>query len=156
MKKNIYRTVVRSSLLYGAETWSTTKSKEKSLEVNEMRMLCWMCGVTKKDDIRKEHVRGSVKVAPVTKKITEKRLKWYGHIKRRDEGHVLRRMTDSQLPGKRRKGRQKTRWRDSCERHMESAGLKRTYWTGLSGREMICSKPFRRPQMMGKAQREEE
>ena len=81
-----------------------------------MRMLCWMYGVTKKDDIRKEHERGSVKVAPVTKKITEKRLKWYGHIKRRDEGHVLGRMTDSQLPGKRRKGRQKTRWKDSCKR----------------------------------------
>ena len=28
-------------------------------------------------------------VSSVTKKITEKRLKWYGHVKRRDEGHVL-------------------------------------------------------------------
>ena len=36
-----------------------------------MRMLRWMCGVTKKDKIRNEHVRGSVKVAPVTYKITE-------------------------------------------------------------------------------------
>ena len=31
---------------------------------------------------------GSVKLPPVTKKITEKRLKWYGR-ERRDEGHVL-------------------------------------------------------------------
>ena len=29
--------------------------------------------------IKSEHVRGSVKVAPVTKKITEKRITWYGH-----------------------------------------------------------------------------
>ena len=29
---------------------------------------------------RKEHARGSINVAPVTKKITEKRLKWYGHV----------------------------------------------------------------------------
>ena len=35
-----------------------------------------MCGVTTKEQIRNDHVRGSVKVAPVTmKKITEKRLK---------------------------------------------------------------------------------
>ena len=39
-----------------------------------MRMLRWMCAVTKKDKIRNEHVKGSVKVAPVTRKITEKRL----------------------------------------------------------------------------------
>ena len=45
-----------------------------------------MCGVTKKDKIRNEFVRGSVKEAPVTKHITEKRLKWYGHSKRRNEG----------------------------------------------------------------------
>ena len=42
------------------------------LELNEMRMLRWMCRVTKKDKIRNEHARGSVKVAPVTKKIIEK------------------------------------------------------------------------------------
>ena len=37
-----------------------------------------MCGVTKKDKNRNEHVRGSVKVAPVTKKTIRKRLKGYG------------------------------------------------------------------------------
>ena len=39
-------------------------------QMDKMRM----CGVTKKDKIRNEHVRGSVEIAPVTKKITEKRL----------------------------------------------------------------------------------
>ena len=43
-----------------------------------------MCGVTKKYKVRNEHVRGSV--APVTKKITKKRLKWYELVKRRDTG----------------------------------------------------------------------
>ena len=51
-----------------------------------------MCGVTTKDKIRNEHVRGSVKVAPVTKKITETRPRL---VKRRDEGHKLRRMLDA-------------------------------------------------------------
>ena len=49
------------------------KAKRKeTLEVNVMRVLRWMCGVTKKDKIRNEHVRRSAKVAPVTKTITEK------------------------------------------------------------------------------------
>ena len=36
--------------------------------------------------------------AQVTKKITEKRLKWYGHGKAMNEGHVLRRMLDAPGP----------------------------------------------------------
>ena len=79
---NIIRTAVRPVLVYGAETWSTTKTEEKRLEVNEMRMMRWICGVTKKDKIRNEHVRRSAKVEPVTNKITQKRLKWYGHVLR--------------------------------------------------------------------------
>ena len=41
----------------------------------------------------------SVKVAPVTTNITWKRLKWKGHVKRRDEGKVLKRMLDGPVPG---------------------------------------------------------
>ena len=66
----------------------------------KMRMLRWTCGVTKKDKIRNEHVRGSVKVAPVAEKITENRLKLYGHVRRRKEGHGLRTMTDAPVPGR--------------------------------------------------------
>ena len=43
----VYRTVVRSALIYGAETWALKKAQENKLEVSEMRM----CGVTKLDKI---------------------------------------------------------------------------------------------------------
>ena len=62
-----------------------------------------MWGVKKKWKIRNEHVRGSEKVAPMANKITEKG--WYGHVKRRDECHVLRRMLDAPVPGKRLRSR---------------------------------------------------
>ena len=48
LKWKVYRTVVRPAMLYGAETWATTKRQESRIEVNEMRMLRWMCGVTRK------------------------------------------------------------------------------------------------------------
>ena len=57
-----------------------------------------------------------------------------GHVKRREEGHVLSRMLDAPVAGKRWRGRQTTRWKDSCKRDMESVGLKdedvldRTKW----------------------------
>ena len=73
--------------------------------------------------MRKEHVRGSVKVASVGKKITEKKLKWYRY-ERWEEGNLLRRMTDVLVPGKRWRGRQKNRRNDSCNSDIESVGLK--------------------------------
>ena len=56
--------------------------------VAEMRMLRWMCGVTKLDKIRNERIRGTTKVGEITK---ERRLKWYGHVMRREEHYVGRR-----------------------------------------------------------------
>ena len=55
-------------------------------------MLRWMCGVTRKDNIRNEHVKGSIKVASGAKTIMVEMLKWNGHVRRME---VLRRMADA-------------------------------------------------------------
>ena len=39
-------------------------------------MLRWMCGVTNKDKIRNEHVRGSVTVAPVEDHREKAKVVW--------------------------------------------------------------------------------
>ena len=77
-------------MLYGAETWATTRGKKARLEVNEMRMLIWMCGVTRRDKIRNEHIRGTTRVVQASKKITEKQLKWYGHARGMKAEHIVR------------------------------------------------------------------
>ena len=134
LKGKVYRTVVRPAMLYGAETWATTKRQESRIEVNEMRMLRWMCGVTRKDKIRNEHIRGTTKVVQASRKITERRLKWYGHVMRMEEDHVVRRVMTKAIPGKRKRGRPKTRWKDVCKRDMQTVGLRegdegdRAYW----------------------------
>ena len=47
LKGNVYKNVARPALLYGAETRATTGRQEARLEVNEMTMLRWICGVIK-------------------------------------------------------------------------------------------------------------
>ena len=41
-----------------------------------------MCVVTKLDRIRNERMRGTTKVGDISKKVQERRLKWYGHVLR--------------------------------------------------------------------------
>ena len=129
LKGTVYRTVVRPAMLYGVETWATIKR-----QVNEMRMLRWMCGVTRKDKIRNEHIRGTTKVVQASRKITERRLKWYGHVMMMEEDHAVRRVMTKAIPGKRKRRIPKTRWKDVCKRGMQTVGLRegdegdRAYW----------------------------
>ena len=44
--------------------------------------------MTRKDKIRNEHIRGTVKVERLGMKMSEGRLRWYGHVMRRDQEYV--------------------------------------------------------------------
>ena len=127
LKGKVYKTVVRPALFYDAETWSTTRGQEARLEVSEMRMLRWMCGVTRRDKIRNEHIRGTTRVVQHSKKITEKRLKWYGHVRRMKEEHTVRRMLDVDIGPtreKKKRGAKPKMERRMQERH-DRGGVER-------------------------------
>ena len=65
------------------------------------------------DRIRNERIRGTTKVGEISKKVQESRLKWYGHVSRREDEYVGKRVMRMEVPGKRRIGRPKRRWLDS-------------------------------------------
>ena len=124
LKGGVHKAVVRPALTYGLEAAPMKKMDERKLDVTEMKMLRWMSGVTKMDRVRNNHIRGSVKVTEVSKKIQEARLRWYGHLSRRNgEQHVAREMMEMQVNGTRRKGRPKTRWRDCIGNDLKEKGL---------------------------------
>ena len=58
------------------------------MEVTELKMVRWALGVTRKNKIRNEHVRGTGKIEKLGYKLGNARLRWYGHVKRREEGYV--------------------------------------------------------------------
>lgn len=135
-KGRLYRRVVRPALMYGAETWAVTKAQERKLEVAEMRMIRWMCGLTRRDRVRNERIRGTVKVGPLGKKIQESRLRWFGHVERRDESYIGKRVETLDINGKRKRGRPKLRWSDKVEEDLREKGwnredtLDRGLWRG--------------------------
>ena len=118
IKGKVYRTAsgkTSTATAVWAETWALKKAQEKKLEVAEMRMLRWMCGVTKLDKIRNERIRGTTKVGEITKKVQERRLKWYGHVTRREEHYIGRRAMVMKVQGRRKRGRPKRRWLDKVK-----------------------------------------
>ena len=56
------------------------------MEVAELKIVRWAMGVTTKDKIRNEYVRGAAKIAKLEDKLRNARLRWYCHVKRREEG----------------------------------------------------------------------
>uniref|UniRef100_A0A3B3I9A4 ribonuclease H n=1 Tax=Oryzias latipes TaxID=8090 RepID=A0A3B3I9A4_ORYLA len=124
LKGKVYKTVVRPALLYGLETVAVRQIQEDDLEVAEMKMLRFSLGVTRLDRIRNEYIRGTAHVACVSDKVREARLRWFGHVQRRDSGYIGRRMLEMELPGRRTRGRPKRRYMDVLTEDMKLANVR--------------------------------
>ena len=126
VKGKVYSSVVRPEMVYGLETVAVTKKQVEEMEVAEMKMLRFAMGVTRKDKIRYEYIRSTVKVERLGMKMREGRLRWYGHVVRRDQEYVGRKMMEMELPGKRKRGRPKRKFLDVVKKDMEEVGAKET------------------------------
>ena len=105
-KDKMYKSVVRSAMLYGVETVAVTERQVGKMEVAELKMVRWALGVTRKDTIRNKYERGTAKIAKLGDKLRNARLRWDGHVKRREKDYVGKRMMEMAVPGRRKRGRQ--------------------------------------------------
>ena len=119
VKENVYSSVMRLALIYGLETVSVTKKQVEETEVSKMKMLRYAMGVTRKDKIRNEYIRGTVKVEPLEMKMRKDRLRWYGHVMRRDQEYVGRKVMKMELPRKRKRGRPTRKFLDVVKEDMD-------------------------------------
>ena len=97
VKGKVYKVAVRPAMLYGLERVALTKRQEAEMEVTELKMLRFSLG-----KIRNGYIRGTAQVGKFGEKTREARLRWYGHLRRKDDGYIGRRMLRMELPGKRK------------------------------------------------------
>ena len=77
----MYKTVIRTVLLYGSGTWAIKNKDKEKLERTEMKVLRWIWGMTLNDRLKSEEIRRLGMVRTI-EKLQEARLRWFGHVKR--------------------------------------------------------------------------
>ena len=124
LKMKIYKTMIRPVLLYGAETWALRKKEEGLLERTEMRMVRWIAGISLLERRESQDIRRMCGICNVKNKAREARLRYFGHVTRRDEEDPIRRVKDMPVRGRRNVGRQRVRWMDVVKRDMSELELR--------------------------------
>ena len=112
MKGKVYRACVRTAMIYGSENWTLTKEIETVLQRAERFMVRMMCGVRLRD---KKSSSGLLTLLGLGEDILtvvkKSRLRWYGHVMRRDETVGIRRVLEVEVSGAMGRGRPPGSWR---------------------------------------------
>jgi len=81
----IYSSVVKSVLMYGAETWSLYEDERRRVNATEMDALRLSARISKLDRKTSECIRGKMSAQDtILDEITRKQLIRYGHVERMD------------------------------------------------------------------------
>ncbi|KAE8732314.1 hypothetical protein F3Y22_tig00002237pilonHSYRG01639 [Hibiscus syriacus] len=121
--KDCFKMSIRPALLYGSECWAIKKDHVRRMEAAEMRMLRWACGRTLWDMTPNSAIMMSLGVVPVSKKLREGRLRWFGHVLRRQPSDVVRRVESITVDGARRRGRPRRKWIDCLRSDLKDLTL---------------------------------
>ncbi|KAG2578064.1 hypothetical protein PVAP13_6NG184603, partial [Panicum virgatum] len=121
-----YRTAIRPAMLYGAECWPTKRRHVQQLSVAEMRMLRWICGHTRMDQVRNDDIRDRLGIAPIEEKLIQHRLRWFGHVQRRPpEAPVHSGILKHDGNMRKGRGRLKLTWEETIRRDLKDWSIPR-------------------------------
>jgi hypothetical protein len=105
-----YKAVARPSLLYGSETWVTTKRDMTCLEAAEMRFLRSVTGYTRLDKIRNEDIRQELQISGIQDVRLKYKQNWINHLERTDNTRLPKYALTYKPRGRRDRRRPRKRW----------------------------------------------
>jgi hypothetical protein len=82
-KLNIYNVLIKSSLLYGSETWRITENNKRRVKATEMDALRRSSRISRKARIINVTIRQQIGLEEtIIKRIEQNQLTWYCHVQR--------------------------------------------------------------------------
>ena len=128
IKGKIYRACVQTVMVYGSETWPMKAEDMKRLERAERMMVRWMCGVSLRDRRSSVELNERLGIEGIVKVVRCGRLRWFGHLERKNGGDWVSRCREIEVAGAKRRGRGKKTWFECVKNDLSSLGLKKE-WT---------------------------
>lgn len=133
-KTSLYKTLIRPVVLYGSECWALNRTEEDLLLIFERKILRNIFGPIKQDNIWRiaynHEIYKKYGEPNILKVIKASRIRWLGHIFRYKDDFPTKRITFSNIEGKRRRGRPPTRWLDVVEKDLKEIGVNR--WRAIA------------------------
>ena len=86
-------------------------------------MLRLLSGVSLRERVRSSDVAQSCGLREIMDEARVRRLKWFGHVQRREEGEALSVIRNLQVEGRRPRGRPKKSWQRTLEEDMTLMGI---------------------------------
>ena len=126
LKGMVYRSCVRSAMLYGSESWCLRENEMAILRRTKRAMGKAVCGAKLIEKKRTEDLMemlGLKETAVQMAKVNE--VRWYGHVLSRDDGHALRKALEFDVRGEKKRGRPKKTWKTQVEKESKSVGLEK-------------------------------
>ncbi|KAL1446641.1 hypothetical protein WDU94_003506 [Cyamophila willieti] len=126
-KLKLYKSIIRPVLTYGSENWIMTKQTEKKLVTFENKVLRKIYGPTLEDgNWRIKHnkeIRDLFNQPDIVSEVKRGRLRWMGHVIRREETSNVKNIWKGRPEGRRPRGRPKKRWWDEVKNDMDKINL---------------------------------
>ncbi|KAK3514603.1 hypothetical protein QTP70_021515 [Hemibagrus guttatus] len=133
VKGKIYRAVVISTLLYGAESWTVYRRHVKKLHAFMMRHLRSILKITWIDKMTNKEILDRTGLPSMEDLLIRKNLRWTGHLMRMPQDRLPKQILFSQLHvGHRKRGRPRLRYKDTIKRNLKQRNIKLESWAKLS------------------------
>src|SRR6266516_187530 len=124
VKGKIYRACVQRVLVYGSETWPMKVDDMQRLVRTENSMVRWVSEVTLKDRRRSEELRHGLGIESVDRVVRRGRLRWFGHVERKEADDWVSKCRNLEVVGGIMKGRGRKTWIEGVTTDMKKFGLK--------------------------------
>ena len=125
LKGAVYEINVRPAMLYGSKVWCL-KESEIGILLPDMATMRAMCVGQLKGKNRAKNLMLMMGLNETMDRLAmANNVHWYGHVLRRDDGHVLRGLLDFEVDGQRKKGRPKRTWKKQVDEESVKVGLRR-------------------------------